>query len=433
MTGNTEEQVGSSPMNPDSRPVSQPVEPTPDAPGKTLFQPDRDGTESASVASPTTGNAADPEARGSDPESPVGWTDARPERQPSALIPALLGLAVLLLFGAVLYLYSALPDPSRTTAMETELGSLRKQVAGLAERPQADLSGLTGRIDGTEADLKGMKAAAAALQSRIDALPTAPPAPNTDWKGPLDDLASKVAAAAQADKEAQQRNAALGDKLVAVDAQASALKTSVENLDKRVAPIEAERVASKSADRVTEARQNGSAAETRAAPLAVTAQAVLRAVDAGQPFAADLAVLKTLGADPAALERLKDVADTGAPTTKDLRAALSTLRDQIVAEAAPAPSGSYMDRLMAGAATLVQVRPLGSVVGDAPAAVAARLDDDLARDDLAAALAEWQKLPEASRAAGKSLAERIRLRQSAQIAARTIGGDAIKAMAAAQQ
>ena len=111
---------------------------------------------------------------------------------------------------------------------------------------------------------------------------------------------------------------------------------------------------------------------------------------------------------------------------------VAALRDQVSAQGAPTPTGSYLDRLMSGAATMVQVRPLGSVVGDSPPAVLARMDDDLARDDLAAALDEWQKLPESTRTSGKGLAERIRLRQAAQASARAIGASAIQAMASDQ-
>lgn len=88
---------------------------------------------------------------------------------------------------------------------------------------------------------------------------------------------------------------------------------------------------------------------------------------------------------------------------------------------------------MAGAATVVSVRPVGSVPGDAPSAIVARMDDELGRDELSSALADWQRLPDASRAVSKALAERIRLRQDAQGAARAIAEGAIKAMAAAAQ
>ena len=85
---------------------------------------------------------------------------------------------------------------------------------------------------------------------------------------------------------------------------------------------------------------------------------------------------------------------------------------------------------MAGASGLVQVRPLGSVVGDTPAAMVARMNDDIGNDDLAAALSEWHKLPEASQSASKALADRVKLRLDAEQAAKAIAANAIEAMAA---
>lgn len=433
MTGDKEDEVGSpqTGLEPESvlpRSEPKPMDVTPEP-----FPSDRDRTGDHGKSSARLSGSAESAPLEASTAIRAEREADRPKRSRSGIIPALLGIAVLFLLGAVAYLFSAMPDVNRMSALDSNLGDLKKEVAGIAARPQADTSGLTGRLDAVEADLKSMKSALASLQSRLDGLPATPSALPDDLKGQLGDLASKVTAASQANSQVQQQTAGLADKLGAVDGETTALKAGLDSFDKRLAPIESELAAAKSSDRVTEARQNGNAAETRAAPIAVTAQAVLRAVDAGQPFAPDLAVLKTLGADPAALERLKDVADTGAPTTKDLRAALADLREKMTVGNAPAPSGSYINRLMSGAATLVRVRPLGSVVGDSPGAIVARMDDDLAHDDLAATLDEWQKLPEATRTSSKSLAERIRLRQSAQIAARAIGGDAIKAMATAQQ
>ena len=59
-------------------------------------------------------------------------------------------------------------------------------------------------------------------------------------------------------------------------------------------------------------------------------------------------VLRRLGADPALLPPVVAVADAGAPTIESLRADLTTLGDRVVAEGVPAPTGSYLDRLMGG-------------------------------------------------------------------------------------
>lgn len=383
--------------------------------------------------------------------------DVQPARR-SALLPAFVGLVTLLLLGAVGYLFYTMPHAGRLSAMDNALGDLRSRVAAVEAHPGGpDLDALKQQIAAATQQLGSLRTDLGAMQERVAALGTPPQSGTaTGDLGPaMAALGAKVAELDQGlgalkSEIAQARPdlspitadiGALQNHLAALQAKVEAippvdlapLAARLDAVDGQLKPIVAEAQAAKNPDRVTAVRENGSAAETRAAPLAVTAQAVLRAIEAGRPFPADLKALQSLGAAATSLAPLGAVAEAGAPTTQDLRADLAGVRDRLLAQSAPTPSGSYMDRLMAGAATLVHVRPLGSVVGDAPAAVLARMDDDLAKDDLAAALAEWQKLPEASRSVAKGLADRIRLRQSAEDAARGIGADAIKAMASAQQ
>ena len=54
--------------------------------------------------------------------------------------------------------------------------------------------------------------------------------------------------------------------------------------------------------------------------------------------------------------------------------------------------GDVFDRLLAEAGNLVTVRPVGEVTGETAAAVVARAEVRLARNDLAGALAEVAKL-----------------------------------------
>ena len=383
--------------------------------------------------------------------------DAQPARR-FGLLPALLGLVTLLLLGAVGYLFYTMPDASQLSAMESALGDLRSRVAALETHPAAPgIDALKGQIASATQQLGSLKSDLGAMQQRVAALDA--PKQGGTAAGDLDPtraaLGVKLAELDQGLGAMKSEIAkdkpdlspittsvsALQDHLAALQTKVDDIppvdlgpvNARLDKLDGQLKPIVAEAQAAKNPDRVTAMRENGSAAETRAAPLAVTAQAVLRAIEAGRPFPADLKALQSLGAEATLLAPLQSVAEAGAPTTQDLRSDLAGVRDRLLAQSAPKPSGSYMDRLMAGAATLVQVRPLGSVVGDSPSAVLARMDDDLAEDNLASALAEWQKLPEASRSVAKGLADRIRLRQSAEEAARGIGADAIKAMASAQQ
>lgn len=415
------------------------------------------------VPGPPIGTAAKPDVVRPETEemsSPPGVA-AFPGSQPtrtSGVFPVLLGLLTLILLGAVSYLFYTMPDTGRLSATNDTLADLKSRVAALESHPTVPgLDALKQQIDASTRQLATLTSDLGAMKERVEALGS--PAQGATGAG---DVAPTMAALSGKVADLDQGLGAVKATLAQAKPDLSPITADIDGLQKHVAaletkvdsippvdlapitarldavdgqlkPLVAEAQAAKSPDRVTAARENGSAAESRAAPLAVTAQAVLRAIESGRPFPADLNVLQSLGAEATSLSQLQAVAEAGAPTTQDLRADLAGLRDRLLAQSAPTPSGSYMDRLMAGAATLVRVRPLGSVVGDAPAAVLARMDDDLARDDLASALAEWQKLPDAARSIAKSLADRVRLRQSAEDAARLIGADAIKAMASAQQ
>ena len=119
----------------------------------------------------------------------------------------------------------------------------------------------------------------------------------------------------------------------------------------------------------------------------------------GAPFAAELAQAKSLGADDKALAPLEPFAATGVPTpaalAQELRALLPAM---LKASGAQAPAGGFLERLQANAGKLVRIRPVDAPAGDDASAVLARIEIDAANADIAAALADLGKLPDATRA-----------------------------------
>jgi hypothetical protein len=366
-------------------------------------------------------------------------------------------VAVVIMAGAIIYLlYQYLGGPDTSG----QIAGLNSRLTALETRPGPDTSGLAKQAAAAQDAAAAAKAVASAAQAaaaktqsdlaeldkRVAALPAPqpapPPMPNlqpqvadlqqsvTELKKSVADLQASVAAVPRPDvNRIEARFGDLDARLGALQGTVSGiphvdlgpLTGKVDALETRLKPIEAETQAAQSPERV---------AERRAAPVAVTAQAIVDAIAAGQAFPQEFRALQVLGTDPAKLAPLQVVAANGAPSLRDLRADLAELQGRIIGQGTPAPNGSYMDRMMAGASSLVQVRPLGSVVGDTPAAIVSRIDGEIAADDLPAALTDWQKLPEASRTASKSLAERIKLRLDAETAARTIAANAIAALAA---
>lgn len=290
----------------------------------------------------------------------------------------------------------AQPSAAPAAQAPVDLAPLRKQVADLSDGlkavdgrvtalPKLDLAPLDGRIGGLEGKLAGVTAALAALP-RIDLAP--------------------------------------------VTARLDALGGKTDALEGRLVPLEAALAAPKSDKRATEARQNGSAAEARAAPLAVAGEAILRAIDAGRPFAPAVTALRTLGAGPDALGPLGAVADRGAPTRADLVAQFNDAQRAMVGSAAPAPGGSVLDRMVAGAQSLVKVRPAGSAPEQDPDATVSRIGENINGGDFAGALAAWNGLPPDGKAATQGFAARLKARVDAEGAARAVVADAIGTLGA---
>ncbi len=413
---------------------------------------------------------------------------ARPSRLP-LFLSALSLLLVLLLGGALYALIPPSTDPAvatlgeqvrslggRLSALEgrapVDLKPLADRVAALETKPAPeapptpalappapDLKPLEDRIAALEGSVAQVKSDLGDLKGRLDqaaGAPSAPaaaaassapaiPAPPPVDLGPLQKQVADLSDGLKAlsDKLASEpkvdlapldgRVSDLGGKLAGVGTAVAALprvdlapvNAKIDDLDHRLAPIEADLSAPKLAMQVTEARQNGSAAETRAAPLAVTGQAILQAIADGRPFAPDVTALQTLGADDAVLGPLRAVADKGAPTRADLLALFDDDERAMVGPSAPAPGGSVLDRVVAGAQSLVKIRPTGAAPGQDPDAVVTRVGDALQRGDYGGALAEWQGLPGDGKTATRPFADRLKARVDAEAAARSVVAEAI--------
>jgi hypothetical protein len=351
-----------------------------------------------------------------------------------------------------------------TGQLKTDLADARSKLDGLAtaapETPAestapatpapapVDLGPLQSKVGNLEQALAALQNNAAGLQNNVTALQNSVAAlPKVDL-APIDakindlsqaigTLQAAVTALPKVDLgPTDAKVAQLGQTLAALQGTVAALPhvdlapvdQAVGALDHRLASVEAVLSAPKSDTRVTDARQEGSAAETRAAPLAVTAQVVLQALQEGRPFEPAVTALQSLGVDAAQLAPLAAVAAKGAPTDADLLADLAQVRDKMLGAGAPAPTtGNVFDRMLASAQGLVKVRPAGESAGNDPEAVVSRIDADLRRGDLHGSLGEWSKLPDDGKAASQAWADRLKARVDAEDAARAIVAGAITA------
>lgn len=277
------------------------------------------------------------------------------------------------------------------------------QYAGLlpggrvAKDTSADIAALTAEIDGLKQTVSNLAAAPAAapdtaLAARIAALETA--AANNPTAG-----GSSAAGGGEADQKIAALSTEVGQLKASLD-QATQSRTSADaDVSKRLDDAE---------KKLSEPSQESAVAR------AIAAAALKAAIDRGGPFQPELDTFANVAPDDPAVADLKSFAQTGIPSRADLIRQVSGVTTAIVGSTQQDdPNQSWSDRLLSGAKSLVQVRPVGNVSGDSVDAVAARFEDKVKNGDLPGAITEWNNLPDAAKSASaafkQSLGARVRV------------------------
>ena len=362
-----------------------------------------------------------------------------PDRPSVYVMPAAIGFGGALVGAALALLAAWLIDP-RAGALD----DARARLAAV-EKSAASESAMASALDQRMTSLEAGAASAAkgdaldALGRRIGALE----ASGGDARTALDEaraaradaakaLAAASSAAAPTNTAAPAEPGALEPRLVKLESDLAAAETRLSQLgaiDERLAKLEgATGAAAKSEARVAMARGGSESA----ASVAVLALSLEQRFAAGAPYAAELGALGQLGVGAEALAALKPMAESGAPSLSALAASWAKVEPAVVA-AAPPPERSSWDRLLDHMRALVRVRHVGEAgERDESGPPAARIGAALDRGDLAAALAAFGQLPDASRAAGAAWADATKARVAAAKAATALRADAINGLAAAK-
>jgi hypothetical protein len=272
----------------------------------------------------------------------------------------------------------------------------------IAKLPAED-AGVAGRLTAVDNALKALGIALTALNRRSDDI-----AANAGQARERADAAVK----AVAELRDATKNNATGISLADLDA-----------LQKRVTALE------QSAKAARDEIVRTATADTTAR-LALSAAGLRDTVLSGAPFAAELAQVKSLGADDKVLAPLSPFAAAGIPTAQTLAQELRTqLPAMLKISGAQTPAGGFLDRLAANVGRLVRIRPVGAPAGDDASAVLARIEIDVAKADIPAALADLGKLDDATRAPAQAWIAKADARQAALAAARRYAADATQALA----
>lgn len=141
---------------------------------------------------------------------------------------------------------------------------------------------------------------------------------------------------------------------------------------------------------------------------AIAVTALKTAIDRGGPFLAELDALKSISPDDAAVAGLAGDATTGVDNRSDLTAAFPDVAAGMLdAVRYNDPDQGIMSRLVDSASALVRVRPVGSIDGEGPDAVVARIENKLTNGDLKGAALEWDALPQEAKTAGAAFKAKL--------------------------
>ena len=276
---------------------------------------------------------------------------------------------------------------------------------------------------------------------QVETRPAPTPAVDPALQGAVREAAAGVAELRQTSQALQERLAQLAERPAAPGGP-SPPAPQIAEIETRL--LAAERNASQAQDRVAALAPQVQAAERAAsaaaaarpqsgaqAALVVIGERVQRLLAEGRPFEAEARALASLGASGPAAAVLSEAAGRGVPTIAALTAEFRRLRAAMSVETAGSDPG-WTERLLRLTDGLVRVRPVGEVQGSSPAAVAARIEQALARGDAAGAAAAWADLPEPARRATQPLDTALQARLRVEQALKTIMDEAVTALAAAR-
>ena len=375
------------------------------------------------------------EESGSSPGSTAAETKAEaraaaraaPRNGARGLLAGAVGGIVVSALGLGLF-YSLLTSKADDTQTENRLGALEAQA-----RQTNDALG---------AEANRESSAVAALQKRISALEASAGASNTA------DLDKRVAAL----EAASAGNGAASDATQRLTTQAKDLRSDIDtekgamtDLSARITKLESDAPKASASgpelaavaarvDKVEGAlsasknETHVAAAADNATTIAIVAEVAEERLRSGAGFGPELAALQRLGVDAAALAPLEAVVN-GAPTNGALAASFDAVAPHVLAATSPPEQGSVTDRFLAHLHSLVKVRDLNETAGDDPQALVSQIEAASRRGDIDAALASFDKLPEAARKAAGDWPTLARARAAAEAALQSIREAAVGQLA----
>jgi hypothetical protein len=363
-------------------------------------------------------------------EEPAGTKSARdwqaqnpapaPQVSRSGFSPLAAGIlgGVIALAGAGALQFSGLLPTPRTDgggavlavdSLRAELSGIQQDIATLKDasgRPDAQTAG---QVETVTKSLDQMKSELAGLRETVQAA-----TPGDNGVQALDGRIKEIETAIAALREQQTAGVAassnvtaLGERIAGVETLAKANGETIATADGKLVALE---------QKVTDlaGKVEAQAGQPKVA-LAIAASALKSATERGAPFEAELETFAAISPDAPGIAELRAYAQKGVPTLAAIQAETKPAIQAMIAADRPVDEqASVLDRLVSSAQSLVSVRPVGPVEGTGVPETTARMEFEINSGELDKALAEYGSLPEAVKAAGSQLAEKIRARVEAQ-------------------
>lgn len=361
------------------------------------------GEDKLAKDKPVEDSRIDDRAYGNGQPAGDSMTNGEPKRSGMGSIAAgLIGAAIALVGAGALQFAGILGAPGNGVSLDGvngEITSLKSQVADLRaasanDDGAAQVSGLASALDQVKADLGALKTEVG--QGGDDAGLAA-------LGGKVGEVEAAIAALRQEGNTAQADLGPVNEKVAALDALVKSAGEASTTQEERLTALE------------QSVSQLASKVETQASQpkiaLAIAASALKAALDRGAPFAAELDTFAAIVPDAPEIAPLRAFAEKGVPTRAEIAAQTDAAAIAMVAADVPvSEDAGVFARLMTSAESLVKVRPVGAVAGTGVPETVARMEVAVTQGDYAKALAEYDTLPEAAKAAGGEFAATLKAR-----------------------
>lgn len=289
------------------------------------------------------------------------------------------------------------------TTMRNQLDALRKSVNDeietrlmvVNEASEAAKSG-TQRLD---REVAALKAENAQLVAELNALKAEGDRASTTLKTTADSLAS-LRAEIEARLATYAKPADVSSAVTPISDKLSSLQSDVQGVIKN---------------------EEGRKATAERIVLSLELADLKRTIDRGAPYAGELAHVQRLAGTSIDLAPLERFADKGVPTEPELRQDFKAVAFKIIDAAEEPADGSIVDRLLAGAKSVVRVRRISHGSDDKSVeAVVARMETALAEDRLESVLQEAKALPPPALAAAQDFLAKVEAREAVDRALDTV-------------